>query len=130
MPAVNKIELPAKYEIGDSSVANFDQAQQLLADEVSGVLGYGSGTDMKLKLGIDVIDGNLDPATFASNMEQLKTFLEKKKNSLLSQTSVYGDPAVGGQQNDPSQDMSASSTAPASPPGRRSRTSSTGGARR
>jgi len=112
VPAVNKIELPAKYEIGDSSVANFDQAQQLLADEVSGVLGYGSGTDMKLKLGIDVIDGNLDPATFASNMEQLQTFLQKKKNSLLSQTSVYGDPSVGGQQNDPSQDMSASSTAP------------------
>lgn len=102
IPAVNKIELPAKYQVGDQSVAKFDQAQQLLADEVSGVLGYGSGTDMKLKLGIDVIDGNLDPATFASNMYQLREFLQKKKSTLLSQTSVYGDPTVGGQKNDTS----------------------------
>jgi len=108
--AVNKIVLPAKYQVGDKSVAKFDQAQQLLADEISGVLGYGSGTDMKLKLGIDVIDGNLDPTTFASNMEQLREFLQKKKSSLLSQTSVYGDPTIGGQQNKPDQNLSSPTT--------------------
>ena len=112
IPAINKIELPAKYEVGDTSVANFDQAQQLLADEISGVLGFGSGTDMKLKLGIDVIDGNLDPATFASNMEQLQNYIQKKKASILSETSVYGDPSVGGQQNDPSQDLPTSTSTP------------------
>jgi hypothetical protein len=106
--AVNKIELPAKYSIGDKAVAKFDQAQMLLADEISGVLGYGSGTDMKLKLGIDVIDGNLNPETFASNMEQLREFLQKKKSSLLSQTSVYGDPTVGGQKNNPQTNLGTS----------------------
>ena len=112
IPAVNKIELPAKYQVGDQSVAKFDQAQQLLADEVSGVLGYGSGTDMKLKLGIDVIDGNLDPATFAANMQQLREFLQKKKSSLLSQTSVYGDPTIGGQKNNPSAQNPAATSTP------------------
>ncbi len=110
VPAVNKIVLPAKYQVGDKSVAKFDQAQQLLADEISGVLGYGSGTDMKLKLGIDIIDGNLPPETFASNMEQLREFLQKKKSSLLSQTSVYGDPTTGGQQNKPDQNLSSPTT--------------------
>ena len=96
--AVNKIVLPAKYQVGDKSVAKFDQAQQLLADEISGVLGYGSGTDMKLKLGIDVIDGNLDPDTFVSNMEQHREFLQKKKFSLRSIKRKFGC-ILAGQQS-------------------------------
>lgn len=94
--ALNKVVNNAGYQIGGKSYANLKQGQELIADEISGVLGYGSGTDMKLKLGIDIVDPNLPPDVFASNMQQLRHFLEQKKGSLLNYTSVYGN----GQQND------------------------------
>lgn len=91
-PLMNKFELPAGYMLGSKPYSNFQTALTAYADELSGALGFGSTTDMTRQLGIKMSDGNVDPDTFLSNLQIVQGFLERKRNGLLGQMSVYGKP--------------------------------------
>ena len=91
-PLMNRFALPAGYLLGSRSYANFQTALTAYADELSGALGFGSATDMTRQLGIKMSDANVDPETFASNLQIVQGFLDRKRNGLLGEMSVYGQP--------------------------------------
>lgn len=72
-------------QIGNTKVANFYEAQKLIADEIGLALGQGTVSDMKLQLGFDVTDPSLSPEVFASNMALVKQFIENRKAGLDEQ---------------------------------------------
>ncbi len=92
--SLNDIQLKGSVEFGGQPAANFLQAQKLLGDDVSGILGFGSASDMKTKLGLDVIDTGLTTAQFASNMNQLKEFVDKKISSINDLAGIYSEPIL------------------------------------
>ncbi len=68
------------------STSALDAARKAWADEVSGALGFGSATDMKLALGLDITDPNLGPANFTSAIQTVVLpFLERKQQSILKE---------------------------------------------
>lgn len=71
-------------QINNVKIANFRQAQKLIADEIGVALGAGTVSDMKLQLGFDVTDPSVSQEVFASNMELVKEFLENRKKGLNS----------------------------------------------
>lgn len=89
---LNRLENPLGFEIGDKHVSSFLAARKLYADELSGALGFGSASDMKLQLGFDVMDPNLSPENFAYNIETaVNPFVDRKRNSMLMQMGPYGE---------------------------------------
>jgi hypothetical protein len=72
-------------QIGNTKVANFHEAQKLIADEIGLALGQGTVSDMKLQLGFDVTDPSVTPEVFASNMAVVKEFITNRKNALEDQ---------------------------------------------
>lgn len=79
--------------INDQKVANFHEAQKLIADEIGVALGAGTVSDMKLQLGFDVTDPTVSQETFASNMGVIKEFITNRLaglNSLRYSSSVTG----------------------------------------
>jgi len=95
IPAVNKLLLGAKFQLGNRTVTNYRQLQTLLGDEVGNALGIGSGSDLKTKLGLDLVNPNLSPKAFADTMEQLRTVLDQRKQALIGQMGIYGGAANG-----------------------------------
>jgi hypothetical protein len=91
LPSVNALLNSAKFHLGDQKIANFRQMQKLIGDELGVALGAGTMTDMKLKLGLDVVDPNVGPEQFFAAMANIKEFLKARKQSLLSQMGPYGD---------------------------------------
>ena len=71
-------------QINNQKVANFHEAQKLIADEIGVALGAGTVSDMKLQLGFDVTDPSVSPEVFASNMHLVKEFLNNRKAGLDS----------------------------------------------
>jgi hypothetical protein len=91
MPAINKLVLSGKYQFGDQTATNLRQLQTLLGDEVGNALGLGTGTDLKTRLGLDLVDENLSPANFRSNMKQLQRALQARRDNLSGMMGPYGD---------------------------------------
>jgi hypothetical protein len=89
-PDVNRLLSAMQFKVGNRTVSNLRQAQKLIGDELGVALGAGGMTDMKLQLGLDVVDPTLAPDVFLSNMERVKEFLMKRKASLLHQMGPYG----------------------------------------
>lgn len=83
----------AAIQIGNQKVANFHEAQKLIADEIGLALGQGTVSDMKLQLGFDVTDPSLSPEVFASNMGIVKQFITNRLDALNNQR--YQSGAVG-----------------------------------
>ncbi len=89
--AWNKYANPVKVAMGSQTFSNLNAAHLAWADEVSGALGFGSATDMKLKLGLDLTPTALGPQNFESVVnETVLPFLQRKKGTILNQGSVYG----------------------------------------
>jgi len=86
---LNNIQLESGVEFGNTNAANFAQAQKLLGDDIAGILGYGSASDLKTQLGLDVVDPTLTVDQFTSNMNQLKGFVDNKINAINSQAGMY-----------------------------------------
>ncbi len=82
---VDSILQKGSVQIGNSKVANFRQAQKLVADEIGVALGAGTVSDMKLQLGFDVTDPSVSPEVFASNMGIVKEFIQNRKAALEGQ---------------------------------------------
>jgi hypothetical protein len=66
LPSVNALLNSAKFQLGSRKVSNFRQMQKLIGDELGIALGAGGMSDMKLKLGLDIVDPNLGPEQFFS----------------------------------------------------------------
>lgn len=79
---VDELLQRGKVQFGNKAVANFRQAQKLIADEIGVALGAGTVSDMKLQLGFDVTDPAVTPEVFASNMELVKEFIQNRKKGL------------------------------------------------
>jgi len=94
IPVWNRFINSAKFNIGDKTVTNFRQMQILLGDEVGNALGVGTGSDLKTKLGLDLVNPNLSAANFKSTMAQLRSVLEARRSELLRQMGMYGDVAA------------------------------------
>ena len=100
-PDINKFMGAIQFKMGNKTVSSIRQAQKLVGDEMGIALGAGTMTDMKLQLGLDVIDPNLPEDVFASNMVRIKDFLINRKTSLLDQMGIYGSSEMnpGGATN-------------------------------
>jgi hypothetical protein len=85
IPILNKIVMPGAVAVGNVSTSNFATAAKALADELSGVLGYGSATDMKLQLGIDLADPTQSPEQFSKNLGTIEQLVTNRKNGLQAQ---------------------------------------------
>lgn len=101
LPSWNALLNSTRFQLGNRKVTNFRQMQKLIGDELGVALGAGAMTDMKLKLGLDVVDPNLGPDQFKTAMENIKEFLVNRKQSLLSQMGVYGQAGMNPGANDP-----------------------------
>ena len=97
-------------QINNQQVANFHEAQKLIADEIGVALGAGTVSDMKLQLGFDVTDPSVSQEVFASNMALVKEFLLNRKAGLESLR--YSSPTVQGVQGSSGGGMSPFVTAP------------------
>lgn len=78
--------------------------QILLGDEVGNALGIGTASDLKTRLGLDLVNPNLSPANFKATMDQLRTVLDARRSELGRQMGIYGDvakPAGASGENDP-----------------------------
>lgn len=89
-----------QIQFGNQKVANFHEAQKLIADELGTALGAGTMSDMKLQLGFDVTSPNVSKEVFASNMKVVKDFLNNRKQALddlryKSSTTGGGTTVVG-----------------------------------
>lgn len=78
-------------KIGGRAYTNFAAARKAFADELSGALGFGSASDMKLQLGLDLTDPTLSPADFKDAVQNVVVpFVQRKKASLLGPMGIYG----------------------------------------
>jgi hypothetical protein len=96
--AVDSLLQKANIQIGNTKVANFHEAQKLIADEIGLALGQGTVSDMKLQLGFDITDPSLSAEVFASNLGIVKEFIANRKKALTDQrysSSVTGGTAGG-----------------------------------
>lgn len=93
IPAFNKLLQSAKFNVGNREVTNFRQLQTLLGDEVGNALGVGTGSDLKTRLGLDLVNPNLGPAQFAATMQQLRSVLDARRAELTRQMGIYGSAA-------------------------------------
>lgn len=101
-PLLNKYLLPGGIAVGSKKYSNFKTAQTAFADELSGALGFGGATDMSKKMGFDMTDPNLSPDAFASAVQSvIVPFLERKRNSLLTNMGVYGEPGMNSSAGAP-----------------------------
>lgn len=98
---VDKLLQAGQIQMGNQKVANFHEAQKIIADEIGLALGQGTVSDMKLTLGMDITDPSLSPQVFASNMALVKEFIQNRKKGLEQQR--YSSPTAGGQNNSGSQ---------------------------
>jgi hypothetical protein len=95
VPALNKLLSAGKFAIGDKTITNYRQLQTLLGDEVGNALGVGSGSDLKTRLGLDLVNPNLGPQQFIASMEQIRSVLGARKETLLKQFGPYAGAAGG-----------------------------------
>ena len=84
-PVMNKFTFPGSIAIGNVNSSNFGTVSKALADELSGVLGYGSASDMKLSLGFDLTDPTLSPAQFAGDMQIVSTLVNNRQQNIQQQ---------------------------------------------
>lgn len=91
IPAFNRLINAAKFNVGNQRVTNFRQMQTLLGDEVGNALGVGTASDLKTKLGLDLVNPNLSAENFKATMEQLRSVLDARRDQLYKGMSVYGD---------------------------------------
>lgn len=90
LPSVNALLNSAKFQLGSRKVSNFRQMQKLIGDELGIALGAGGMSDMKLQLGLDIIDPNLGPEQFFNSMQNVKDFLQQRKLAILHGEGPYG----------------------------------------
>jgi hypothetical protein len=90
MPAVNKLIMLGKYQIGDRAVTNFKEMQHALADEIGTALsGSGQMTDAKLKLAQDMLQASPSDENYASNIKLIGHMLDTRKESIAKPMGVY-----------------------------------------
>lgn len=93
--AINKFVIPGGVAVGGKTYSNLHTAQLAAGDELSGALGFGSATDMKLKTGLDMINPSLSPENFRSNLEDvIEPFIQRKRGTLLQEMGPMGQPGM------------------------------------
>jgi hypothetical protein len=90
-PAFNNLLKETQFQLGDKNVTNIKELQTAVGDEVAGVLGYGSSSDLKTRLGLDLMNPNVSAENFQSNMKILKHLLENRAKTMAAPMGNYGN---------------------------------------
>jgi len=90
-PLFNKLLKEGQFQIGNQTVSNIKEMQIAVGDEVAGVLGYGTSSDLKTKLGLDLMDPNISPENFQSNMKILKHLLDTRRQTMAEPMGSYAE---------------------------------------
>lgn len=92
MPLANYFINAGGVQLGDKRYSSFQVAQKAFADELSGALGFGTASDMKLQLGLDLASPNLSPEQFMDAVQNVVVpFVQRKRDSMLTQMGRYGE---------------------------------------
>lgn len=92
--AFNRLLIGGKVQIGNRKAITFQQLKTLLGDEVGNALGVGSGSDLKTKIGLDLVNANLGDGSFQDTMEQLRNVLGARRDALVQTMGPYGGNAA------------------------------------
>ena len=90
-PGFNALLAKGLYQVGDKTVTNIQEMQIALGDEAAMVLGAGGASDLKTKLGIDLVNPNVSAENFRSNMNILKHMLETRRNTMADPMGTYAN---------------------------------------
>ncbi len=101
LPTLNRVLQAAKFQLGGENVTDLRQLQTLLGDEVGNALGVGTGSDLKTRLGLDLVNPQLGPSQFASTMRQLQSVLGARRNALAAMMGPYGKETEPGNTGKP-----------------------------
>jgi hypothetical protein len=88
---MNNLLKEAQFQIGDKNVSNIKELQTAVGDEVAGVLGYGTSSDLKTKLGLELMDPNVSAENFQSNMKILKHLLTNRAKTMSAPMGNYAN---------------------------------------
>lgn len=89
-PGLNSMIKYGQQQLGYKNATNISELQIAIGDEVAGVLGYGTSSDLKTKLGIDLTNPNVSPENFRSNMGILKDLLATRGRTMAAPMGIYG----------------------------------------
>jgi hypothetical protein len=89
-PGLNKMLKLAETQMGYQNVTNLAELQTAIGDEVAGVLGYGTSSDLKTRLGLELADPNVSPENFKKNMQTLKDLLITRAKTMAAPMGQYG----------------------------------------
>lgn len=90
-PGLNAMIKFGQRQLGYKNATNIQELQTAIGDEVAGVLGYGTSSDLKTKLGIDLTNPNVSAENFRSNMVILKDLLATRAKTMARPMGMYGD---------------------------------------
>lgn len=92
---LNDLIIKGGVQLGSKNYSNLATARTAFADELSGALGFGSATDMSKEMGIDMTRPDLSPDAFRSAIQDVVVpFIQRKRDTLLKQMGVYGQPGM------------------------------------
>jgi uncharacterized protein YjbK len=89
-PAFNKLLAAGQIQVGNQTVSNLNQYNKAVGDEIAGVLGYGTASDMKTKLGLDMTDYNASPEVTKSNLLIARHMLMNRVKTQQDPMGQYG----------------------------------------
>lgn len=85
---LNNGQFALKTGVSDLDTANFVQQANILADEVSKLLGSGQGSDFAIQLGQTLVNPNYSQDTFNATMDNLAGRVQNKVNEYVKQGTV------------------------------------------
>jgi len=113
---LNEWTSPIKVAIGRKQFTNLAIVRTGFADELSGALGFGSATDMSRQMGYDMTNPNLSPENFKAGINEVVIpFLQRKRQALLDQMGIYGQPDMNPAAVKGAADAAAGGIGPAAP---------------
>jgi hypothetical protein len=92
-PAFNKLLAAGQIQVGDKVVSNLHQYNMAVGDEIAGVLGYGTASDLKTHLGLDMTDPNASPEVTKSNLLIARHMLMNRIKTQQAPMGQYGERA-------------------------------------
>jgi hypothetical protein len=93
-PAINGLLNKVGFQIGGKQITDVQQLQHLLGPEIGLAMGAGALSDMRQQAGIDATNLNLSGPNFLDTMGRMQNFLAGRKQMLLRQMGIYGQPGA------------------------------------
>lgn len=89
LPTFNRLLNETRFQVGNRRVTSLRQLQTLLGEEVGNALGVGTASDLKTKLGLDLVNPNLGVDGFRDTMTQLQSVLNARLQEIDRTQGIY-----------------------------------------